>query len=90
VAIIGRGKLLAYEDVATLRARRRRSLRIVLREPAAVDLPGATLVRQEGLVAELHYTGEAGALLGALAALPVADFTLEPAPLEETFLEFYK
>jgi ABC-2 type transport system ATP-binding protein len=90
VAIIGKGKLLAHEAVATLRATRRRNLRVVLREPVPVELPGATLVRQEGCVAELHYVGEAGALLPALAALPVLDFTLEPAPLEETFLGYYQ
>ncbi|MDB5097196.1 MAG: transporter related protein [Cyanobacteria bacterium RYN_339] len=90
VAIIGRGKLLAHEDVATLRSRRRRILRIVLTEPVTPAIPGGTLVRQDGLVATFHYTGEAAGLLQALAGLPLADFTLEPAPLEETFLEYYK
>jgi ABC-2 type transport system ATP-binding protein len=90
VAIIGRGKLLANETVTALRARRRRILRLVLTEPVVPSIAGATLVRQDGLHLTMHYTGEAAPLLGALAGLPLADFTLEPAPLEETFLEYYR
>jgi ABC-2 type transport system ATP-binding protein len=92
VAIIGRGKLLALETVLGLRERRRRVLRVVLREAVAPErlvLPSATLESQDGLVVTFHQAGPAAALIPALAALPVADFTLEPAPLEESFLEYY-
>jgi ABC-2 type transport system ATP-binding protein len=92
VAIIGKGKLLALETVVGLRERRRRVLRVVLSEavaPARLVLPGATLLGIDGLVATFQQAGPAAALIGALHALPVADFTLEPAPLEESFLEYY-
>ena len=34
--------------------------------------------------------GDVGPFLAAIAGLPVADLTIEPAHLEEAFLEFYE
>ena len=92
VAIIGGGKLLALETIAALRARRRRTLRLVFREPVAVErlaFAGAALASHDEHGALLHVQGAAADMAGWLAELPLADFTLEPAPLEESFLEFY-
>ena len=93
-AVIGKGRILAVETVAGLRARQTRVLRVEFSQPvdaAALALPEATLWRQETPSRALfNVTGAAGPLAAALAALPVADFVLEAAPLEEAFLEFYK
>jgi ABC-2 type transport system ATP-binding protein len=90
VAVIGKGKLLALETVQALRARRMRILRLRFTEAIAPPaLPDATLVQHDATGATYHVGGAAPALLPALSALPLADFTLEAAPLEDAFLEFY-
>lgn len=92
-AIIGAGRILAVEPVSVLRARRKRVLRVSFAaavDAAALALPGAAFDRQEAPTrATWQVAGEAGALLAALAALGVTDFALEPAPLEDAFMEFY-
>jgi hypothetical protein len=59
-------------------------------DAARIALPDATLVRQDERRAVFHVAAAAPALLPALQALPLADFTLEAAPLEDAFLEFYR
>ncbi|HEY9900735.1 MAG TPA: ABC transporter ATP-binding protein [Pantanalinema sp.] len=93
VAIIRGGKLLAVEGVADLQARKVRLLNLTFDAPLdarEVGLPNATFRSQQGRHASFAYAGEARELLVALAALPVADFTLEPARLEEVFLGYYE
>jgi ABC-2 type transport system ATP-binding protein len=93
VAIIRGGKLLAVEEVAHLQARKVRLLNLVFDAPIdarEVRLPHATFRSQQGRQASFAYAGEGRELLAALAALPVSDFTLEPARLEEIFLGYYE
>lgn len=93
VAIIRAGELLAVEGIAALQARKVRLLNLVFDAPVdarEVRLPNATLRSQSGNQASFAYAGEARELLSALSALPVADFTLEPARLEEVFLGYYE
>lgn len=93
VAIIRAGKLLAVEDVAQLQARKIRMLNVkfdAALDARALSLPNATFRSQHGAQASFAYAGEARELLAALSALPVADFTLEPARLEEVFLGYYE
>jgi ABC-2 type transport system ATP-binding protein len=93
-AVIGKGRILAVEPITGLRARQRRVLRVVFAGPVdagAIALPGAALERQDAPDrATFRVEGTAGGLPAALAALPVLDFALEPAPLEDAFLEFYR
>jgi hypothetical protein len=42
----------------------------------------------DGLI-RLQLEGEVGPFLRAIATAPVTDLTIEPAHLEEAFLEFY-
>lgn len=91
-AILRDGRLLAVESVADLRARKVRLLNVRFAPgvtAAAVALPGATLREHEGSRASYAVTGTAQALLSTLASLPVEDFSLEPARLEEVFLAYY-
>ena len=91
VAIIRRGRLVAMEDIAGLsrgtnatstcasrgaRASRRCGWRL---EPRTARRPPVVPRR-----------GDIRPFLAAIAGAPIADLTIEPAHLEEAFLEFYE
>ena len=92
VAVIAEGKVVATEEVATLR---RRQLRRVdagfAGEPpeALLALPGVSeVVREHGRVRFLH-GGELAPLLAALAAGAPTDLSIEEPTLEEIVLRHY-
>jgi ABC-2 type transport system ATP-binding protein len=91
VAIIRAGKLVALSNVEELLARRRRhvEIRYAGDPPALEGVPGITDVRvREGLVtAQLE--GDVRPFLAAIHQADVSDLLIEPARLEEAFLEFY-
>jgi beta-exotoxin I transport system ATP-binding protein len=91
VAIIRRGRLVALEDVAQLLARRKRNVEMRLSGPPP-QLEGVAGVSglqvADGRVT-LHLEGDVGPFLRAIAGAPITDLTIEPAHLEEAFLEFY-
>jgi ABC-2 type transport system ATP-binding protein len=91
VAIVRAGRLVALEDVARLLERRKR--RVELRfdgpAPAVGHLPGVSeLVIADGrLTCALE--GDPRPFLAALDVASVTDLTIEPARLEDAFLELY-
>jgi ABC-2 type transport system ATP-binding protein len=95
VAIIRAGRLVALERVGALLARRRRHVEARLAVPApAVEaalaaLPGimSLEVRDDRLTFGLD--GDVVPLLRLLEGAPLADLTIEPARLEDAFLELY-
>jgi ABC-2 type transport system ATP-binding protein len=92
VAIVRRGRLVAIEDVEALLARRKRNVEMRLTGPAP-DLAGVAgvsgLVVSDGrLICQL--AGDMREFLRAIAGAPIADLTIEPAHLEEAFLELYR
>jgi ABC-2 type transport system ATP-binding protein len=92
VAIIRLGRLVALEDVPALLARRKRNVEIRLDgSPPDLDgVPGVSDVRTgEGWLA-CRLEGDVGPFLAAIAGSAVHDLTIEPARLEEAFLEFYE
>ncbi|MGZ8528263.1 MAG: ABC transporter ATP-binding protein, partial [Candidatus Limnocylindrales bacterium] len=92
VAIIRTGRLVALEDVNALLARRKRHVELRSGGPLP-DLgavPGVSgIVLHDGLLT-CQLEGDVGPFLAAIAGLPVTDLTIEPAHLEEAFLEFYE
>jgi ABC-2 type transport system ATP-binding protein len=94
VAIVRRGRLVALEDVVRLLERRKRNVEIRLAEGEALDLdrvPGVTAVGRTAdgrLTCQLE--GDVGPFLNALTGHRVLDLTIEPAHLEEAFLELYE
>ena len=85
--------LMALEDVGALLRRRRRhvQLRFVPGSPE-IDLswvPGLADVVRKGDLLTCTLQGEVAPFLRAIAPAAVADLTLEPARLEEAFLEYY-
>jgi len=94
VAIIRRGSIVAQEDVRALLARRRRHVEIRLADGATVpdlaSVPGVSgVTAHEGLIT-CELEGVVGPFLEALRTVDAVDLTIEPAHLEEAFLEFYE
>jgi ABC-2 type transport system ATP-binding protein len=91
VAIIRAGELMALQTIDDLLARRKR--RITLRwRGAAPDLsfvPGLADLQVRGDRATATLAGEVGPFVRAVASPALEDLTIEPASLEEAFLEFY-
>ena len=91
VAIIRHGNLMAVHEVRELLARRRRKVSIQWRgaAPDATTIPGLADVVVDGdrLFATLH--GDVSEFVRAVASPSLRDLTIEPASLEEAFLEYY-
>lgn len=93
VAIVRAGRLVALEDVHSLLARRKRDVEL------RTDGPLPELAAVPGL-SELHtwpdghlsarLEGDVGPFLAAIASAHVTDLTIEPARLEDAFLELYQ
>jgi ABC-2 type transport system ATP-binding protein len=91
VAIIRAGRLMALHDVSELLARRRR--RVMLRwrgaAPDPATLPGLEDVRVDGDRILGSLTGDIAGFVRSIASPSLEDLTIEPASLEEAFLEYY-
>jgi ABC-2 type transport system ATP-binding protein len=91
VAIVRRGRLVALEEIGTLLARRRRTVEMRLDgpPPPIAGIPGVTdVVVVEGHV-RCHLEGDVRPFLAAIGGSQITDLTIEPARLEEAFLELY-
>jgi ABC-2 type transport system ATP-binding protein len=95
VAIIRRGRLVALEDVDALLAHRQRNVELRVAPGTTVpDLAGvagvsAMTVGADGRLA-CRLEGDVGPFLAAIRSAAVVDLTIEPAHLEEAFLELYQ
>jgi ABC-2 type transport system ATP-binding protein len=91
VAIVRGGRLVALQDVSSLLAHRKRNVEMRLAGPAP-DLSRTAgvsgLVVGDGVL-RCQLEGDMAPFLGAIAGAPISDLTIEPAHLEEAFLEFY-
>ena len=91
VAIVRRGRLVALEEIAGLLAHRRRRVELRFRgsPPPLEGVPGVSdvTIRDGYLTCQLE--GDVGPFLRVVGPGPVADLVIEPAHLEEAFLEFY-
>ena len=92
VAIVRHGRLVALEDVASLLARRRRNveLRFDGEAPRLAGVAGVSEVRVVEGRLTCRLEGDVGPFLAALVGVGARDLTIEPARLEEAFLEFYE
>ena len=91
VAIIRGGHLMAIHDVGDLLARRRRRVMIQWRggSPDLPSLPGLEDVQIHGNRMLGTLTGKVAEFVRAIASPSLEDLTIEPASLEEAFLEYY-
>jgi ABC-2 type transport system ATP-binding protein len=92
VAIIRLGRLVALEEVPALLARRKRIVELRL-GGSAPELKGVQGVSEVALGdgwLTCRLEGDVGPFLAAIAGHDIRDMTIEPARLEEAFLEFYE
>jgi beta-exotoxin I transport system ATP-binding protein len=91
VAIIRQGRIVALEEVAALLNRRRRhvEMRLAGDAPRLEGVPGVSGVQVHDSILRCDLEGDVGPFLRAIAGAPITDLTIEPAHLEEAFLEFY-
>jgi beta-exotoxin I transport system ATP-binding protein len=91
VAIVRAGRVVALADVAELIGRRRRHVEMRLdgAPPSLDGVAGVSNValRDGRLTCQLE--GDVRPFLAAIAGASITDLTIEPARLEEAFLEFY-
>jgi len=95
VAIVRRGRLVALEDVTALLDRRKRNVELRVRDggslPSLEGVSGVSEVRvdPDGRLS-CRLEGDVGPFLAAISTSPVIDLTIEPARLEDAFLEYYE
>jgi ABC-2 type transport system ATP-binding protein len=91
VAIIRAGRLMTLQTVDELLARRRRRVELRWRgaAPDLADIPGLGDVVVLGDRVTATLLGSVGPFVRAIASPNLEDLTIEPASLEEAFLEYY-
>jgi ABC-2 type transport system ATP-binding protein len=91
VAIVRRGRLVALQDIDALLAHRKRNveIRVAGLPPNLEGVPGISGVTLTDGLVRCQLEGNVGPFLAALRDVTVTDLTIEPAHLEEAFLEFY-
>ena len=88
----GTGRLVALEDVpvaAGAAEAERRASGSPGRRPTLDGVPGVSDVRRRATGPTCRLEGDVGPFLAAIAGAAITDLTIEPARLEEAFLEFY-
>jgi ABC-2 type transport system ATP-binding protein len=94
VAIIRRGRLVALEDVDALLARRQRNVELRVAAgtqlPSLDGVPGVSSMSSGDARLACRLEGDVGPFLAAIRSASIIDLTIEPAHLEEAFLELYQ
>jgi len=92
VAIIRLGRLVALEEVPELLARRKRNVELQFEgpPPELADVAGVSDLEMGDGRLTCRLEGDVGPFLAAIAGRVIHDLTIEPARLEEAFLEFYE
>jgi ABC-2 type transport system ATP-binding protein len=93
VAIVRQGRLVAVEETAALLSRRKRNVQIRFAgaPPKLESVPGVSaIVSSNGGGVRCRVEGDMRPFLAAIADAGVEDLTIEPARLEDAFLELYE
>lgn len=91
VAIVRKGRLVALNDIGELLKRRRRRVEVRFEGPAPTleGVPGLSEIRSHEGLLTCQLEGDPGPLVAALAGSTIRDLLIEPARLEEAFMEYY-
>ena len=94
VAIVKDGKIVTIEEIASLRKKQLKKVRIVLEKDTTIeDLMVDGIVPVEsgaGKTLSFLFSGDINALIGSLANRQIETLSIEEPPLEEIFLHYYK
>jgi ABC-2 type transport system ATP-binding protein len=93
VVIIRRGRLVAEEDVVSIRGRTLHILEVTFASPTpegAFRFTGVEEARRDGNVIHLRVTSNLDAVIKAIAAYPLVDLRTEQPSLEDVFLAYYR
>ena len=92
VAIIRHGRLVATQELAGLLEGRKRivDMRLLGEPPRLEGVAGVSRVTISAGRLTCRVEGDVGPFLAAIAGVSIVDLTIEPAHLEEAFLEFYE
>ena len=93
VAIIRRGRIVAVEDVAALKARSVHILEVTFAEeppPDVFALPGVRELRRDGALVRVEARDGIDAVVKAMARYRVVDLRTEQPSLEDIFLTYYE
>lgn len=91
VAIIKEGRIVDLRSIDDLRKNSYKKVSFTAEHPIAdFTLAGAGEIARDGATTSFLYSGEIGALLGKLAALPLVNADISEPELEEIFLHYYE
>jgi ABC-2 type transport system ATP-binding protein len=93
VAIVKEGRLIACEDIASLRQKHLRKVVVAVpRLLGPADFPSgcASAFSREADTSRFLYAGDGATLVRELARFDVQDLLVEEPTLEEIFLHFYR
>ena len=91
VAIIRRGRLVALQEIGQLLDSRKRHVEMRLTGPAPslAGVPGVSGIHVTDGLVTCQLEGDVRPFLAAIDGAAIRDLTIEPAHLEEAFLEYY-
>jgi ABC-2 type transport system ATP-binding protein len=92
VAIIKEGRIIAVEDIETLRKKQLRKVQVEFfhdARPEDISCPGLIAVKAEKNTLRFMYSGSMRELLDSLTGCNVADLLVEEPTLEEIFIHYY-
>jgi len=91
VGIIRQGKLVALEEIETLKKKRYRKLILDLYQPVdQIEIKGTQLLEKSGNQYTLLVTGEIMEVIRSLNHLPIRDIVFPEPDLEEVFMYYYR
>ncbi len=92
VGIIKEGRIIAVEDVESLRKKQLRKIQIEFAHPAKIgeiDCPGIIAPQIDRNNFDFMYSGKIGELVQNLAGKEIKDLIIEEPTLEEIFMHYY-
>jgi ABC-2 type transport system ATP-binding protein len=93
VAIVKDGRVVADEDISTLRQKRLRKVDFVSKSavnPANFPSGKALEIRREGDAVSLLYAGDSNSLVRELSGFDIHQLRIEEPTLEEVFMHYYR
>jgi len=92
VGIIKEGKIIAVEDIETLRKKQLRKIQVEFAHPVKdkeIDCPGVIAPQVDKNILNIMFSGKMEDLLNSLSGKDVKDLIIEEPTLEEIFMHYY-